>query len=200
MSPPFMQSLYTAFLGDQFIDLKASLDLDTVKVKAKYNIGPSYVSGVSNLPSEISQVSGAALTIEVIPFGNYIIQRVCIINNGATFQRTCMNNNWKSWGRNDNYGTSNISDLAAALGVIPSGYNKRLSADLNENITPVFTYSSGWTNYPSDSYSSGFLEVAVGYTRNSNTLVLQRYTRYDGSACHQRTMYNSVWSEWHQIY
>ena len=68
---------------------------------------------MSNKPSGLSS-QRALLTVVVNDNKAFIKQTLTGFTGGEVFERLYFNG-WQAWSRNDNYGTSSLSELATAL-------------------------------------------------------------------------------------
>ena len=117
------------------------------------------------------------------------IQTIVCLDDSSRYSRNFYDNSWSSWKRDDNYGTSSLSELASALGasILPP------SSDINEVFSPgIYTLGDYQQHSP---YTYGALIV---YRRNNEVIQMAFPTENINPICF-RSYLDGEWLDWRAI-
>lgn len=155
-----LSSLASALGGMKENQINNETDLNTLKTTGLYS-WINMASKPQNAPSNVAGgfcvvLSGSAFYRQIV-FDGYYGDR------GIYVRTTHSENNWTSWVRTDNYGTSSLAELASALGGVTGSYTDPLDAPngltyvegISPSSVPSDVNTDGWTLKSANSVAGG---------------------------------------------
>ncbi len=111
----------------------------------------------------LNSPTGAVMVCEQTSGGSgaiLVVRQTAYRGNGEVWQRANLQNTWSDWQRIDNYGTSSLSDLASALGVVYNN-SEGLSGDLSGYVETITKKNGIILSYVATDSSSTYYNYSL---------------------------------------